>query len=288
MCRFGWVVLVLSVASPLSAADRPAGPLTTAEERALKPSDSFKECDACPEMVVVPAGRFEMGSPSDEPERTGGETQVSVSIGQPFAIGKFAITFDEWDACFADSGCNAHRPHDLGWGRDRRPVVNVSWDDAKAYAAWLSAKTGKTYRLPTETEREYVTRAGTNAPFWWGSSVSTSQANYNGNYAYLGGGSKGEYRYRTMPVSNFEANPWGLSQVHGNVWEWTEDCWNDSNIGNPRDGSARKEGDCSRHVVRGGSFYNIPSWLRAARRHWFSTVIRNPVVGFRVARGLDP
>jgi formylglycine-generating enzyme required for sulfatase activity len=144
------------------------------------------------------------------------------------------------------------------------------------------------YRLLTETEREYATRAGANTPFWWGSSVSTSEANYNGNFVYLGGGSKGEYRYRTLPVDSFKANPWGLYQVHGNVWEWTVDCWIDSNSGNPGDGSARTTADCSRRVVRGGSFYNIPSWLRSARRHWFSSVIRNPVLGFRVARDLRP
>ena len=124
-----------------------------------------------------------------------------------------------------------------GWGRGKRPVINVNWDDAKAYVAWLSRKTGKTYRLLSEAEREYVTRAGTTTPFWWGSSISTSQANYDGNYTY-GSGSKGEYRQKTMPVDSFQPNPWGLYQVHGNVWEWTEDCWNDSYNGAPTDGSA--------------------------------------------------
>ena len=165
-------------------------------------------------------------------------------------------------------------------------MINVSWHDAKAYVAWLSAKTGKAYRLLSETEREYMTRAGTVTPFWWGTSISTDQANYNGNFSYLGGGAKGPYRLRTLPVDNLPANPWGLHHVHGNVWEWTEDCWNDSNLGNPGDGSARLTGDCTRRVVRGGSFYNIPSWLRSARRHWFSAVMRNPVLGFRVARAL--
>src|SRR5207302_6940801 len=106
----------------------------------------------------------------------------------------------------------------------RQPVINMSWDDAKAYLAWLSRKTGKSYRLLSETEREYVTRAGRSTPFWWGPSISTSQANYNGNYTY-GGGSKGEYREKTVPVASFQPNPWGLYQVHGNVWEWTEDCY---------------------------------------------------------------
>jgi formylglycine-generating enzyme required for sulfatase activity len=227
-----------------------------------------------------------MGSPEDEAERLGGEVQVAVSIARPFATGKFAATFDEWEACLDDGGCNGYRPDDIGWGRGKRPAIAVSWDDAKAYVAWLSSKTGRSYRLLTEAEREYVTRAGTRTPFWWGASISSDQANFNAKFAYLGGGTKGEVRRGTVPVDSFAANPWGLHQTHGNVWEWTEDCWNDNNADNPGDGSARTALDCSRHVVRGGSFYNIPSWLRSARRHWYSAVIRNPVIGFRVARTL--
>ena len=245
-------------------------------------------CPMCPELVVVPAGQFTMGSPSNEPERLEGESQLEVSIGRPFAVGKFAVTFDEWDACVADGSCNGYRPGDLGWGRGKRPVVNVNWEDAKAYAAWLSAKTGETYRLPAEAEREYAMRAGTITPFWWGSSISTSQANYNGNYTYPSSGSKGEYRMRTVPVDDFEASPWGLHQMHGNVWEWTEDCWNDGNSGNPGNGEARTDADCGRHVIRGGSFYNSPAFLRAARRYWYATVIRNANIGFRLVRTINP
>ena len=248
---------------------------------------SGQPCPQCPEMVVVPASTFTMGSPVSEPERSSGEVQVNVSIGRPFAVGKFAITFDEWDACVADGGCNGYRPSDHGWGRGTRPVINVDWDDAKTYAAWLSRKTGKTYRLLSETEREYVTRAGTTTPFWWGSSISTRQANYDGNYTF-GGGVKGEDRQKTVPVESFLANPWGLYQVHGNVWEWTEDCWNDSNQGNPRNGRARTEGDCSRRVLRGGSWVYSPQVLRAANRNGDYTVVRDDSYGFRLARTLDP
>ena len=141
---------------------------------------------------------------------------------------------------------------------DRHPVVCVNWNDAKAYAEWLSSKTGKTYRLLSEAEREYVTRAGTTTPFWWGTSITPQQANYNGNFLYAGGGSKGEYRQRTVPVDSFEPNPWGLYNVHGNVWEWTEDCWNASNSGNPGNGSARTTGDC-RLRVRSRRFLGRPS-----------------------------
>jgi formylglycine-generating enzyme required for sulfatase activity len=166
-------------------------------------------------------------------------------------------------------------------------VINVSWDDAKEYAAWLSRKTGKTYRLLSEAEREYVTRAGTTTPFWWGSSISTSQANYNGRYTY-GGGAEGEYRQKTLPVDSFQPNPWGLYQVHGNVWDWVEDCWNASYQGAPSDGSAWTSGDCHRRVVRGGSWVNNPQGLRSAIRDRVTTDNRLSGLGFRVGRTLTP
>ena len=174
--------------------------LSSKEEAALKPKDIFKECDECPEMVVVP----------------------SVASAHQFAVGRYAVTFEEWDACVADMACEQRS--DAGWGRGRRPAINVSWHDAKSYVAWLTNKTGKPYRLLTEEEREYVARAGTETPFWWGSTISSSQANYDGGFVY-GEGAKGQFRARTMPVDSFNPNPWGLYQVHGNVSEWTEDCY---------------------------------------------------------------
>src|SRR5437763_1635434 len=162
--------------TPAPAASTEAAPLSPMQEKALKPKDTFKECANCPEMVVVPAGSFTRGSPTSEPGHSADEgPQHTVAIAQPFAVGRFAVTFDEWDACAADGGCNGYKPSDEGWGRGQRPVINVSWDDAKEYAAWLSRKTGRTYRLLSEAEREYVTRAGTTTPFWWGSSISASQ-----------------------------------------------------------------------------------------------------------------
>jgi formylglycine-generating enzyme required for sulfatase activity len=139
-----------------------------------------------------------------------------------------------------------------------------------------------------EAEREYVARAGTTTPFWWGSSITPKQANYDGKYTYAGGGSKGEYRDRTVPVDSFEPNPWGLYQVHGNVFDWVEDCWNDSNNGNPGDGSARTTGDCSGRVVRGGSWFLDPQALRSAYRVWNSSDFRDYGRGFRLARTLNP
>jgi formylglycine-generating enzyme required for sulfatase activity len=268
-------------------------PVGQSERRCLKPgagkTEHFKDCPTCPEMVVVPAGAFTMGSPASEPQRGIDEAQVRVTISAPFAVGRYAVTFDEWDACVADGGCNGYKPADGGWGRGKRPVINVSWDDAKAYASWVSRKTGKTYRLLSGTEREYVTRAGTTTPFWWGSSITPKQANYDGSTdPYKGGGSKGEFRQRTVPVDSFEPNPWGLYNVHGNVWEWTEDCWNDRNNGNPGDGSARTTGDCSGRVVRGGSWVGLPLFLRSAFRVRSSTDVRDVIDGFRLARTLGP
>jgi formylglycine-generating enzyme required for sulfatase activity len=259
------------------------------EQRCLKPKDAFRDCPDCPEIVVVAAGSFTMGSPPSEPERSNNETQVRVSIVAPFAVGRYAVTFDEWDACVSDGGCNGHRPSDQGWGRGKHPVVNVNWDDAKAYAAWLSQKTGKTYRLLSEAEREYVTRANTAMPFWWGLSITPKQANYDGSAEpYKGGGSNGEYRKRTVSVDSFEPNAWGLYSVHGNVWEWTEDCWNELNNGNPGDGRARTTGDCASRVIRGGSWFSAPQNLRSANRARIIAEVRLNHLGFRLARTLSP
>jgi formylglycine-generating enzyme required for sulfatase activity len=246
-----------------------------------------RPCPQCPEMVVVPAGKFTMGSPAKEEGRTAeSEAQVPVTISLPFVVGKFAVTFDQWDACVADGGCT-YRPHDEGWGRANRPVINVNWADANTYAEWLSRKTGKVYRLLSEAEWEYVARAGTTTPFWWGPSITTELANHNGNLTY-GRGLRGEYRGRTVPVDTFEPNPWGLFNVHGNVQEWTADCWNPSNQGNPGDGSARSTGDCRERVIRGGSWYVAPQYLRAAFRIWVNSNSQYNTLGFRMARTLNP
>jgi formylglycine-generating enzyme required for sulfatase activity len=268
-----------------SLSTRPPCPLSAAEERALKPTDVFKECNKCPEMVVVPAGSFMMGSPRSEPERFDDEgPEHRVTIARQLAVGRFAVTFDEWDACRADGGCNDYAPYDEGWRRGRQPVINVSWNDAQAYLTWLSRKTGRAYRLLSEAEREYVTRAGTTTPFWWGDSVWTSQANYEAD----ANGAAGEYRHRTLPVDGFAPNPWGLYQVHGNVWEWVEDCWHYDYAGAPSNGSAWTPADCSRRVLRGGGWYNEPRALRAAARVGDDAARRSNGYGFRVARTLAP
>ena len=164
-------------------------------------------------------------------------------------------------------------------------MINVSWDNSKAYVAWLSKKAGKTYRLLSEAEREYVTRAGTTTPFWWGGSISTRQANYNGTSTYAGG-STGDYQQKTLLVNAFEPTPWGLYQVHGNVWDWVEDCQDENYSGAPSDGTAWTSGDCSRHVVRGGSWHSSPLLLRSAERGKLATEVQSSGIGFRVARTL--
>jgi len=259
-------------------------PLSAERELALKAKDRFKECDACPEMVVVPAGSFMMGSPAGEARRDAYEgPQHPVTIARQFAVGKFEVTFTEWDACVAAGGCK-HNPGDSRWGRGKRPVINVSWDDAKEYVAWLSRKTGKTYRLLTEAEWEYAARAGTTTPFSTGPTITTSQANFHGNYTYPGSG-KGVYRAKTVDVGSFPPNAFGLHDMHGNVWEWVQDCWNASYSGAPSDGSAWTTGNCSRWVLRGGSWYDDPRYLRSAAR-FRDTPVRDYFAGFRVGRTL--
>ncbi|MCY4452550.1 MAG: SUMF1/EgtB/PvdO family nonheme iron enzyme [Immundisolibacterales bacterium] len=249
----------------------------------------LRECDDCPKMVVVPAGSFEMGSPSWEEGRFHDEGPVRlVSIAQPFAVGVHEVTFREWDACRRDGGCS-HHPDDQGWGRGDRPVMNVSWHDAREYVRWLSRKTDAQYRLLSESEWEYAARAGSTTPFHFGSTVSPEQANYNGSFAY-GSGRTGRFGGRTEPVGSHTANAFGLRDVHGNVWEWVEDCWHDSYRGAPSDGGAWTrdgDGDCDYRVLRGGSWVSRPGSLRSAVRGRSGSVHRNHFNGFRVARTLD-
>ncbi len=267
--------------------------------------ESFRDGDAAwaPEMVVVPAGSFMMGTAQAEIDALCKEypgaaewfrregPQHKVTIAKPFAVGRFAVTRGEFAAFVKESGhavLEGGSFKDPGFAQDdSHPVVCVNWDDAKAYATWLSGKTGKNYRLPSEAEWEYACRAGSSTPFWQGSSISTDQANYDGNYTF-GGGRKGEYRQRTVPVKSFAPNPWGLYQVHGNVWEWCQDCWNERYEDAPADGSVLTTGDCAFRLLRGGSWLSGPRYLRAASRYRFSVVGRSYAVGFRLARTLTP
>ena len=248
-------------------------------------SAGFKDCAQCPEMVTIPPGQFTMGSPSSELYR-GAEAQHRVSV-PAFALGKYEVTFDEWEACVADGGCGNHRPDDQGWGKGKRPVIGVSWTDAKAYVAWLSRKTGKQYRLPSEAEWEYAARAGTATPFSFGTTITTAQANFDGTTPY-GGGAKGLNRQKTMPVGSFPANAFGVYDMHGNVWEWIEDCWSDEySAANPSDGKPYVKAGCGGHVMRGGSWEDYAGEARSAARVGSGTDEQSWADGFRVARAVN-
>jgi formylglycine-generating enzyme required for sulfatase activity len=269
-----------------------ARPLSRNEEMALRPMDHFSECELCPEMVVIPAGQFLMGARDEEAGSTPDERpQHRVSFAQPFSVSRFPVTFSEWDACVAAKGCS-YQPSDQGWGRGTRPVINILWEEARDYVAWLSRTTGKTYRLLSEAEREYVARAGTTTAYWWGDSFEPARANCDPAYRklyYTGIGDleKLNAKTQTLPVESFSPNPWGLYQVHGNVYDWVEDCWNDSYDGAPFDGSAWTSGNCERHVLRGGAFSRKPHAARSSARIWFGSSNRLAYMSVRVARGLD-
>ena len=243
-----------------------------------------------PEMVVIPAGSYLMGSPEGEEGRREREgPQHRVTIARPFALGRHAVTFDDYDAFYLAK--ERDLANDAGWGQGRRgrqPVMGVRWYDAVAYCKWLSMQTGQDYRLPSEAEWEYACRAGTTTPFHFGATISTAQANYRGDFIY-GSGTKGQYRQRTVEVGSLSANPWGLYEMHGNLWEFCQDHWKwDSNYaGAPTDGSARLHGTGGEtRVMRGGCWDNHPRDLRAASRE-VSGSMRSEI-GFRVARTLSP
>ena len=245
---------------------------------------TFEDCAGCPEMVVVPAGSYRMGSPEAETGRDPDEGPVHrVTIAEPFAVGRYEVTFAQWDACHRAGGCS-HRPDDQGWGRGNRPVVDVSWNDAQEYVRWLSGSTGWPYRLLSESEWEYVARAGTTTRYWWGDDVGRNRASCDGC------GSAWD-ALRTAPVGSFSPNAFGLYDVHGNVWERVRNCRSPSYAGAPSDGSARESGDCDLRSVRGGGWRTLPRYLRSANRGWHgppaARLYRGDAsAGFRVARVL--
>ena len=245
----------------------------------------FRDCSTCPIMVVVPAGSFMMGSsPESEEGYSDERPQHQVTIESPFAVGVYEVTFAEWDACVNAGGCGGYSPNDLGWGRARHPVTNVSWEDAWEYTAWLSEETGETYRLLSEAEWEYMARAGTQTERYWGDDESEQCRYANGNDEAVSCSDGYEYG---APVGSFRANAFGLYDVLGNLGEWTEDCWNDDYSGAPVDGSAWRLGDCSQRVQRGGTLGDEPRFLRSALRLGVLPGERYGWNGFRVARTID-
>ncbi len=275
--------------------------------------DVFRDCDRCPEMVVVPAGRFTMGSPSSEEGRASDEgPQHGVTFDSPFAVGVYEVTRGEFarfvSATGRSTGNSCWTYKDGVWrersGRswrspgfsqsDSHPAVCVSWDDAKAYASWLSRETGEEYRLLSEAEWEYVARAETGTARYWGASASGQCRHANGVDASSGldwATDCDDGYARTSPAGSFRPNGFGLHDVLGNAWEWVEDCWHENYARAPRDGRAWLEsngGECSCRVLLGGSWNYIPEFLRAALRYWDDSGFRFSYYGFRVARTFTP
>jgi formylglycine-generating enzyme required for sulfatase activity len=304
----------ISAPITVSLSSRSPQPLSATEECALKPKDVFKECDNCPEMVVVPPGSFTMGSPSNEKGRFDNEgPQHTVTISRAFAVGKFTVTIDQFADFVKEAGYDAGSKCWTFEDRSFRnpgfpqtgahPAVCLNWDDARAYVAWLSKKTGKPYRLLTEAEWEYAARArtepGSYPSYFFGDNENdmcrygngadqtakseiagakdwTTFMNCSDGYAY------------TAPVGSFRANAFGLFDVHGNAWQWLEDCWHENYQNAPTDGSAWISGDCSRRVLRGGSWSSNPRYLRAAIRYRYTSDFRSLDSGFRLGRTITP
>jgi formylglycine-generating enzyme required for sulfatase activity len=256
--------------------------LAATQERTLKPKDSFQECTDCPQMIVVAAGSFMMGSPASEPgHKPAEDPQHAVTIGKPFAVAKFELTFAEWDACAAHGNCDAH-VSDGGFGRNGQPVINVTWQDAQRYVAWLSALTGKPYRLLSEAEYEYAARAGTATAHPWGDAIG------NNNTVCVGCGSQWDGK-QPAPAGSFAASPFGLYDMIGNVWEWVEDCVHNDYSGAPADGSAwTAGGNCESRVARGGTWNVVPPSVRSASRLFITSRSVYFNLGFRIARTLTP
>jgi formylglycine-generating enzyme required for sulfatase activity len=294
--------------------DQPVPPATPAPPVA---PELIQDFSGAPKLVRVAAGRFLMGSPGAELGRSADEgPRHEVELAHDFAIGIYPVTFSEWAIAQSEGGVD-HAPDARNWGLGNQPVIYVSWEDAHKYCAWLHNKTGKTYRLPTEAEWEYAARAGTTTPFWWTEEITTEHANYDGRHPY-GDGPTGQYRKRPVPVDfdQFKPNPWGLRQVHGNIWEWCEDHWFADYSDAPHNGAARyapasqatnkqstaasrpkfldrfstgrSSGDLNAplRVVRGGSWRLLAKDLRSARRMGYRQNYRGDTIGFRVVRDL--
>ncbi len=271
---------------PASQMRPPLEPLT----RWREPIPGLPE-EAWPDMITLPAGEFVMGAPEGEEGRDGDERpQRRVTVPRPFALGRTAVTFAMWDAAMA-AGFVPHAgtepPADWGWGRDDRPVIDVSWDDAQAYCRWLNQRLGLapgTYRLPSEAEWEYACRSGTKTPFSFGETISTKRANFDGRATY-GKGRKGEYRGCTVAVGSLPANPWGLHEMHGNVWEWIEDAFGPYPA-QATDASPVVYSGFYPRAVRGGCWSEPAQLLRSASRDKQLPGFQNYDISFRFARTL--
>ncbi len=255
-----------------------------------RPGEVFQDCSVCPQMIVVPAGRFMMGSPESEKYRHDEEGPVrEVTIPRAFAVGVYEVTNGEFRECVNEGSCGSSFSF---VGTRRHALYSRSWDTAQLYVQWLSARTGAEYRLLSEAEWEYAARAGTTTRYSFGDDIAPGDANYDGRlYHYLDNdyieGWRNDYK-RYPTVGSYAPNGFGLYDMHGGVAEWVQDCWNDNYAGAPNDGSAWEAGDCRRRVIRGGSALDSPMELRSAARSWFQPGRRNDLIALRVARTLAP
>jgi len=292
-------VLVTLLSPSLPA--QPGAPVATS------PGSVFQECRHCPQMVVLPPGRFIIGSPADEPLRRDNEPQKPITFASAFAIAATPVTWNEWEACVRDGFCDGaaidtalstlesgeRNPNYSDYGRGTRPVVGVSWYDAQRFVGWLNAKTGDddAYRLPSEAEWEYAARAGTTTAFPWGPDLNYDYGNFGRSDEGLGGEARGGDVWvdETSPVGSFPPNAWGIYDMHGNIFEWVEDCYEADRAHTPDDGTASHEGNCANRVFRSGTFLSNPYMQRSARRGapYPATTRGRNYLGFRVAKTLE-
>lgn len=257
-----------SEGKPSAPAAAAAAPATAAR------GGELRDCPACPVLVALSPGGFTMGSSTSDPAE---RPPHHVNIGQPFAIGKYEVTVEQWNACADANACPKIGTN--GSDAKNAPIRDVSWDDAQQYVAWLSKSTGKSYRLPTEAEWEYAARGGTGSAYWWGDQMKKGNANCK---------DCGDPWSQEAPASvgSFAANPYGLHDMNGSVWEWVGDCWHSSYKGAPADGRAWDENGCTARVIRGGSWREGAPYMVSSTRFKYSTSVRQSQNGFRVARDM--
>lgn len=254
--------------------DIPRAPLLKPGQ-VLKPGDIFRDCETCPDMVVVPPGLYVMGDKSDKHESP---TRV-IRFRKQFAIGRFELLHAEWQACVDGGGCT-EKPDDHNWGKVRMPVINIDHAMVHNYTAWLSKLTGKSYRLPSEAEWEYAARAGSKGAYWYGEDVGENQVNCRKCGSPWSG-------IGNAPVGSFAPNPWGIYDMHGNAFEWVEDCWHENYEGAPKGPEAWVEPNCQQRVIRGGSWYYFSRMSRSANRQKNPGAVKSYWLSFRVLRDLS-
>ena len=256
--------------------------LLVSRAEAAAPGQAIRDCPSCPELVVIPPGSFKMVDTTPAPENMKNIDEKAVrqvTIAKPFAIGKYEVTFAEWDACVAEGGCT-YKPDDKGWGRGKQPVINISFREIQPFLDWLSKKTGKKYRLPTEAEWEFAARGGAATAYAWGDEIGQNNA------ACAKCGSQWDDK-QAAPVGSFKPNGYGVYDMAGNVTEWVADCYVYAYVGAPKDGSAFESRTCQERAARGGSWHDPPKLLTSYAREWFYPLNGFAFNGLRVARSLD-